>query len=147
MTPVSSTTDNGQADMSNTTRLLLLHKGLKGKASTPTDDHMHIPLTPSRRNHHSIAFQTPAAGTDIYKGSFFQHTNRDQNALLESVISSAEVADDCVVKFVSLVRARDFFAQLQVLVNNCQFRRLPVLLCQFGHFNSKHLDFLFNEGT
>ena len=35
---------------------------------------------------------------DIYKGSFFLQTNRDWNALPESVISSAEVADVCVAK-------------------------------------------------
>ena len=46
-------------------RLILLYKGLKGKASVPTDN-----LTPkiSRcRNQHSMAFQTPIANTDVYK--------------------------------------------------------------------------------
>ena len=45
---------------------------------------------------YSMAFQIPIAGTDIYKGSFLPQTIRDWNALSESVISSAEVADDCV---------------------------------------------------
>ena len=52
------------------------------------------------RNHHSMLFQThtAAAGTDIYKDSYFQQTIRDRNALPESVISSVEIADDCVAK-------------------------------------------------
>ena len=50
-------------------RLILLYKGLKGAASIPTDNL----IAPIRycRNHHSLAFQTPTAKTDIYKGSFF----------------------------------------------------------------------------
>ena len=109
-------------------RLILLYKGLKGKASVPTDD--LIPKTTRCRNQHSMAFQTPIANTDVYKGSFFpqirpdmteklltgtlsQHnqifpqTIRDWNALPDSLISSAEDAEDCVAKFTSLVRARD----------------------------------------
>ena len=45
--------------------------------------------------------------TDVYKGSFFSQTIRDWNALPDSLISSAEDAEDCVAKFTSLVRARD----------------------------------------
>ena len=56
---------------------------------------------------HSMAFQTPIANTDVYKGSFFPQTIRDWNALPDSLISSAEDAEDCVAKFTSLVRARD----------------------------------------
>ena len=82
-------------------RLILLYKGLKGKASVPTDD--FIPKTRRCRNQHSIAFQTPI----VYKGSFFPQTIRDWNALPDSLISSAEDAEDCVAKFTSLVRARD----------------------------------------
>ena len=59
------------------------------------------------RNQHSMAFQTPIANTDVYKGSFFPQTIRDWNALPDSLISSAEDAEDCVAKFTSLVRARD----------------------------------------
>ena len=44
---------------------------------------------------------------DVYKGSFFPQTIRDWNALPDSLISSAEDAEDCVAKFTSLVRARD----------------------------------------
>ena len=86
-------------------RLILLYKGLKGKASVPTDD--LIPKTRRCRNQHSMAFQTPIANTDVYKGSFFPQTIMDWNALPDSLISSAEDAEDCVAKFTSLVRARD----------------------------------------
>ena len=85
-------------------RLILLYKGLKGKASVPTDD---IPKTRRARNLHCMAFQTPIANTDVYKGSFFPETIRNWNALPDSLISSAEVAEDCVAKFTSLVRGRD----------------------------------------
>ena len=76
-------------------RLILLYKGLKGKASVPTDD--LIPKTRRCRNQHSMAFQTPIANTDVYKGSFFPQTIRDWNALPDSLISSAEDAEDCVL--------------------------------------------------
>ena len=52
-------------------------------------------------------FQTPAARTDIYKGSFFPQTIRDWNALPDSIITSAEGAEDGVARFTSLVRSRD----------------------------------------
>ena len=84
-------------------RLILLYEGLKCKASVPTDD--LIPKTRCCRNQHSMAFQTPIANTD--KGSVFPHTIRDWNALPDSLIPSAEDAEDCVAKFTSLVRARD----------------------------------------
>ena len=86
-------------------RLILLYKGLKSKASVPTDD--LILKTRRCRNQHSMAFQTPIANTDVYKGIFFPQTIRDWNALPDSLISSAEDAEDCVAKFTFLVRARD----------------------------------------
>ena len=87
-------------------RIELFYKGRKGNASLPIDD--LVPLNRSGRNHHSMAFQTPTAGTDIHKGSSFPQTIRNWNALPESVISSAEIADDWVaIKFTSLVRVRD----------------------------------------
>ena len=86
-------------------KLILLYKGLKGKASIPTDD--LIPKTRRCRNQHSMAFQTPIANTDVYKGSLFPQTIRDWNALPDSLISSTKDAEDCVAKFTSLVRARD----------------------------------------
>ena len=69
-------------------RLILLYKG-KGKASVPTDD--LIPKTRRCRNQHSMAFQTPIANTDVYKGSFFPQTIRDWNALPDSLISSTKM--------------------------------------------------------
>ena len=86
-------------------RLILLYKGLKGKASIPTDD--LIPLVRRCRNDHLMAYQVPIANTDIYKCSFFPQTIRDWNALPDSLISSVERAEDGVAKFISLVRASD----------------------------------------
>ena len=54
---------------------ILLYKGLKVKVSVPSDD--LIPKTRRGRNQHSMAFQTPIANTDVYKGSFFPQTIRD----------------------------------------------------------------------
>ena len=48
-------------------RLILLYKGLKGKASVPTDD--LIPKTRCCRNQHFMAFQTPIANTGERGGS------------------------------------------------------------------------------
>ena len=88
-------------------RLILLFKGLKGKASIPTDD--LIPKTRRGRKQHSKAFQTPIANTDVYKCSFFPQSIRYWNVLPDSLISSAEDAEDCVaaVKFTFLMRAID----------------------------------------
>ena len=86
-------------------RLILLYKGLKGKASIPTYD--LFPLVKRCRNDTSMTYQVPIANTDIYKCSFSPQTIRDWNALPDSLISSAEGAEDGVAKFTSLVRARD----------------------------------------
>ena len=86
-------------------RLILLYKGLKGKARVPTDD--LIPKTRRGRNQHSFALQIPSASKDVYKYSFFPQTIRDWNDLPESLISSSELSDDSVSKFTSLVRTRD----------------------------------------
>ena len=86
-------------------RLIMLYKGLKGAASIPTND--LVPLNRHTRNHHALAFQTPLAGTDIYKSSFFPQTTRDWNSLTASLISASECAEDSVAKFTSLVRAKD----------------------------------------
>ena len=58
-------------------RLIQLYKGLKGKASIPTDD--LIPKTRRGRNQHSMVYQTPVANTDVYKGSFFPQSIRNWN--------------------------------------------------------------------
>ena len=89
---------NGRTDK----RLILLYKGLKGAASIITDD----PISRSR-NHHSLTLRTPTAKADIYKGSFVPQTIRDWNALTDSIISSAEFAEDGMARFTSLVNARD----------------------------------------
>ena len=86
-------------------RLILLYKGLKGKARIPTDD--LIPKARRGRNQHSLAFQIPSASIDAYKYGFFPQTIRDWNDLPESLIFSSELSDDSVSKFTSLVRARD----------------------------------------
>ena len=88
-------------------RLILLYKGLKGKARIPTDD--LIPKTMRGRNRHSLAFQIPSASKNVYKYSFFPQTVKDWNDLPESLISSSELSDDSVhvSKFTSLVRVRD----------------------------------------
>ena len=82
-------------------RLILLYKGLKGRARIPTYD--LIPKNRRCRNQHSLAFQIPSAS----KEAFFPQTIKDWNDLPISLISSAEMSDDCVSKFASLVRARD----------------------------------------
>ena len=86
-------------------RIIMLHKGLKGAASIPTND--LVPPIRHVRKHHSLAFQTPFAKTDIYKSSFFPQTIRGWNLLTDSLLSVAESAEDSVAKFTSLVRARD----------------------------------------
>ena len=88
-------------------RLILLYKGMKGKARIHTDD--LIPKNRRCRNQHSLAFQIHSASKEAYKSSFFPQTIRDWNGLPDSLISSAEMSNDCVSKFASLVRARDYF--------------------------------------
>ena len=87
-------------------RLILLYKSLKSKASIPTGD--LIPLVRRCRNHHSMAYQIPITNTDIivHKCSLSPQI-RDWNVLSDSITSSAEYAEDGVAKFTSLVRASD----------------------------------------
>ena len=82
-------------------KLILLFKGLTGRASIPCDDLQ--PPNRGSRNQHPMAFQVPYAKcrTDIYKYSFFQDTIRDWNAL------PCESFEDSVARFTSLVRSRD----------------------------------------
>ena len=87
-------------------KLILLFKGLKGRASIPCDDFQ--PPNRRSRNQHPLAFQVPYARTDIYKYSFFPDNIRDWNALPAAIISSAESSEDPVAaRFTSLVRSRD----------------------------------------
>ena len=86
--------------------IILLYKGLKGKARILTDD--LIPKNRRCRNQHSLAFQIPSASKEArYKSSLFPQTIRDWNDLPDSLKSSAEMSGDCVSKFASLVKARD----------------------------------------
>ena len=85
-------------------KLILLFKGLKGRASIPCDDLQ--PPNRHDRNQHPVAFQVSYARTDIYKYSFFPDTIRDWNALPAAIISSAESSEDPVARFTSLVRSR-----------------------------------------
>ena len=78
----------------NDNRLIVLYKGLKGRARVPTDD--LIPKTRRGRNQNSLAFQKPSPNKDVYKNSFFPQTIRDWNELPESLISSFELSDDSV---------------------------------------------------
>ena len=78
---------------------------LKGKARIPTND--LIPKTRRCRNSHSNAFQLLSSSIEAYKSSFFPQTIRDWNDLPDSLFSTAEMSDDCVSKFASLVRSRD----------------------------------------
>ena len=82
-----------------------LYKGLKDATNIPTND--LVPPIRHVRKHHSMAFQTPFANTDIYKSSFFPQTITDWNSLTDSLLSAAEGAEDSVAKSTPLVRARD----------------------------------------
>ena len=86
-------------------KLILLFKGLKGRAGIPCDDLQ--PPNMRSRNQHPMAFQVSYARTHIYKYSFFQDTIRDWNALSVSIIFSAESSEDSVARFTSLERSRD----------------------------------------
>ena len=82
----------------------MLYKGLKGAASIPTND--FVPPIKHVRKHHPLAFQTLFANTDIYKSSFFLQSIRDWKSLIDSLLPAAEVAEDSVAKFTSLVKTR-----------------------------------------
>ena len=80
--------------------LILLYKGQTVKP-------VYQQITISRKKRHSMGFQIPIASMDVYKGSFFPQTIKDWNALPNSLIFYAEVAEDCVAKFTSLMRVKD----------------------------------------
>ena len=58
-------------------RLILLYKGLKGKARISTGD--LIRKTRRFRNQHTMAFQIPSANVGEYNFRFFPQTIRDWN--------------------------------------------------------------------
>ena len=125
-------------------RLILLYKCLKGKARIPTDD--LIPKTRRCRNQHSLAFQIPSASKDVYKHSFPQ-TIRDWNDLPESLISSSELSDDSVSKFISLVRARALFPPVTAPGEGLSIWRFTSKLFRFrkGKQTLYFLTFLINK--
>ena len=69
-------------------RLILLYKGLKGKARIPTDD--LIPKNRRCRNQHSLAFQIPSASKEVYKSSFFprEQDNSPTRQLTDTVFET-----------------------------------------------------------
>ena len=69
---------------------------------------MQMTLSQNRRcrNQHSKAYQICYASKDANKKSFSLKTIRDWNYLPDSLISTAELSDNCVSKFTSLLRAR-----------------------------------------
>ena len=81
-------------------KLILLFRPLKGRASIPCDDLQ--PPNRRSRNQHPMAFQVPYARTDIYKYSFFPDTIREWNALPAAIITSAESSEDPVARFTSM---------------------------------------------
>ena len=56
-----------------------------------------------------MVFQIPTASIDAYLKSFFPQTIRDWNVLPDSLISSAELSDDCVSKFTFSAKSQSGF--------------------------------------
>ena len=86
--------------------LLLLYKGIKGKARIPTVMKKTHKKTGVAEINTQWSFRFPLLVKTPIR-SFFPQTIRDWNVLPDSPIFSAELSDDCVSKFTSLVRARD----------------------------------------
>ena len=87
-------------------RLITLYEVLKGTDSIPTND--LVPPIRGIRNRHSRAFQTPLAGTDIYKSSFFPppppvYKKLELPDIFPYLCSGC--AEDSVTKFTSLVNS------------------------------------------
>ena len=83
----------------------------------PAFQHIDDIIPPIRRsrNHHSLTFETLATFARAH--SFLKQP--DWNALPDSIITSAEGAEDRVAKFTSLMRNRDYLPITQVPVNEC----------------------------
>ena len=122
-------------------RLILLYKGLKGKAKIPTDD--LIPKTRHGRNQHSLAFQIPSASKDVYMYSFFPQTIRDWNDLPESLISSSELSDGSGTPRPKTISARDSSARTFRPIFQSGTAR-PTLMGPLGPFF--YFYFFFLEG-
>ena len=66
-----------------------------------------------------MAVQIPSASTNAYENIFFPWTIRDWNNLPDSLISFAELSEDCMSMFSSLVRAMDLFPPVTALGEGC----------------------------
>ena len=78
---------------------------------------MQMTISKNRRcrNQHSMAYHISYASKNAYKKSFSPQTIRDWNYLPDSLISAAELLDNCVSKFTSLLRARDLSSSAKPL--------------------------------
>ena len=86
-----------------------------------------------------MAFQIPSTSKDAYKNSLFPQTIRNWNDLSDSLISSAELLDDCL-SLLLLRELRTNFPQSQPLVNDCHFGISPV-----NYSDSEGLYYLCSE--
>ena len=109
---------------------VLLYKGLQGAASIPTND--LVPPNRRTRDHHFLAFQTPSAGTRIYKSSFFPQTISDLHSLTDSLISLLSVQKIHLLSLLLLysVRLGTRPFPSQVLPNDClwMYHLLAILI-------------------
>lgn len=86
-------------------KLVLLYKGLKGKAKIRTND---LQGTTARgTNQKEMTFNVPYTRTDIYKNSFIPRTIRVWNKLSQATIQKSENAVDEVKKFTELIRSEN----------------------------------------
>ena len=79
-------------------RLILLYKGLKGKARIPTDD--LIQKNRRCRNQHSLAFQIPTASKNAYKKSFFP---KQSGTGMSSLILSSPLLNCRTIVYLNLL--------------------------------------------
>ena len=86
--------------------LILLYKGLKGKARIPTGDVTLSPTLGVAEINIPWHFKYPLL---VLKHINVVFILRPSGTGMSSLIPSAALSDDCVSKFSSLVRARDKF--------------------------------------
>ena len=106
-------------------RIILLYKGLKGKARIPTDDLIAAEISTPWPFRYPLLLKMSI--------SFFPQTIRDWDDLPESLISSSELSGDSVAKFTSLVRARDQFPPVTAPGEGLSIWRFTLVrYCHFG---------------
>ena len=82
---------------------ILLYKGLKGKSRVPTED-LILPKTGIAEINTIWHFRHPLlVQLNTFKFSFFPQTIKDLTDLHDSMIISAEISDECLSKFTSIV--------------------------------------------